>query len=43
MTNEPKDENALGRTDFGMNTVRLQKVMCIIPPVECNDHYRYFH
>ena len=34
-TNKPKDEQAQGRTDFGMT-----KVMCIIAPVECYKGYR---
>ena len=29
-TNNPKDEQAHGRTDFGMNTARFE--LCIIAP-----------
>ena len=35
MTNKLKDEQAQGRTDFGTNTVRLTKLMCIIAQIEC--------
>ena len=33
MTNNPKDEQAHGRTNLGMNTVRSTKVVCIIAPI----------
>ena len=37
----PKDEQAQGRTDFGMNTPRRQ-VVCIIAPKKCYRGDKYF-
>ena len=35
MTNMPKDEHAVGRTDLGDKHGQATKVLCIIAPKEC--------
>ena len=41
MTNEPKDGQAQGRIDLGMNS-QVTKVGCIIAPVKSYSVYTYF-